>query len=100
MARRLPAREEFAQRVRVRGRRERTPEYEPAMDPAERVVRARPQMMLVMMREELRAIRRHVDAGRTLVLARLAREAQIECLAHRVAAPAVVDRVAEQHLVQ
>src|SRR5207302_4258556 len=87
-------------RERVRDRRERPADHEPAMDPPERVVRARTQMMVIVMREELRAIRRHVDAGRTLLLARLARETQVHRFAHGVAAPAVVDGVAEHHLVE
>src|SRR6185312_595461 len=62
--------------------------------------RSRTQPPLVVMREELRLVRRHVDGDRAVVLAALALQAEIECLGDRLAAPAVLDDVAAHHLEQ
>src|SRR5579863_3645815 len=52
------------------------------------------------MREELGLVGRHVDVDRTIALAALARQAQVERLLHIFIAPAIGENVAVQHLPQ
>src|SRR5579884_250857 len=88
---------------RVRGERIRKPrrlrrEPCPEHDQAERVRLSRTQPAFVVVREELRLVGRHVDADRTLVLAALAGEAEVERLLDLFRAPAAVEGLAAHHL--
>src|SRR6185312_4252974 len=58
------------------------------------------QPAAIVVRQKFRLVRGHVDVHRTIALATLARQAQVERLAYRIAAPAVRDRFAAQHLEQ
>ena len=60
----------------------------PPMDQAHRVRRPRSEPTGVVMRSELRLVRRHVDVDRALAFAALARQAQVERLFDVVVAPA------------
>src|SRR5512142_1264669 len=53
-----------------------------------------------MVREELRLVRRHVNVQRTVTLAALARETQVERLVDALVGPAARDRIALHHLEQ
>ena len=59
---------------------------------------AGPQPVLVIVRQELGFVRRHVHVHRTIALASLAGEAQIERVENLFALPAVADHVAVHHL--
>ena len=74
---------------RVGGRRRHRSEPQPAVDHAERVRMKGASPAVVVVREELGAIRRDVDVGRALGLARLARQAQVERLLDVLVLPAV-----------
>src|SRR5262249_55340119 len=74
-------------------RQRRPPHYQ-----AHAVGGARPQPAFVVMGEEFGLVSRHVDRDRTIVLAALALEAEIERLAYALLAPAFVERVAAHHL--
>ncbi len=59
-----------------------------------------PQPSLVVLVQELRLVRRHVDVDRALALARLARQTQVERLADLFRTPGVRQGLAAQHLAQ
>src|SRR5690606_2363761 len=71
-----------------------------AGQPAHRVVRRGPDPMLVALVEVLRLVAGHVDADRTVDLAALAGQAQIQRLPDLRRLPAPGDGLAEQHLLQ
>ncbi len=82
-------------------RRARTgDEREPARQPPQRVVRGRAAASGVVVVEELRLVRGHVDADRAVAAAALAGQAQVERVPDLRGAPAVGDDLARQHLVQ
>ena len=70
------------------------------VDPPERVRMTRSRPSLVVMREELRLQRRHVDTDRTVLRAALAGEAEVERLEHLLGPPELellpVDHLPEQ----
>ena len=70
----------------------------PPVDQPHRVGRAWTQPAGIVMSEELRLVRRHVDVDGAVALASLAGEAEIERLVHGVAPPAVAERVPLHHL--
>ncbi len=69
----------------------------PPVDEGDRVVAARAQPALVVVREELGLVGRHVDVDRALVLAGLAGQAQLEGLGDVVVAP-TAELVPAEHL--
>ena len=71
----------------------------PPRDEAHRVGGAGAQPPLVVVRQELGLVRRHVDAHGAVLLAALARQAEVERLQHLVALPQV-DLGAGHHLEQ
>ena len=68
------------------------------MDEPHRVRGPRSQAPFVVVREELGLIGRHVDVHRTVALAAFAGEAQVECVLDVRVLPALIERVAVQHL--
>src|SRR5436190_23938559 len=68
------------------------------MHEAHRVRGPRPQTPFVVMREELRLVRRHVDIHRTFALASLAGKTEIERVLHVLVLPSAVERIALEHL--
>ena len=73
---------------------------QPVRQPPEQVVAPRPEPAAVVLVEELRLVRRHVDAGRAVRPAAAAGEAQVERLAHVGRAPAVVRERARHELLE
>src|SRR5690349_618602 len=73
-------------------------ELRPPVDEAHRVGGPRAKAAGVVMGPELGLVRRHVDVHRTLALAALAGEAEIERLLDLVVAPAVIELVAVHQL--
>ena len=53
-------------------------------------------MVLVVVRQELRLVRRHVDVHRAVALAALARQAQVERVVDLLALPSVGDDVTDR----
>ena len=84
--------------ISVRRPRRHRREPRPPVDPAHRVGVPGPQPALVVVREELGLVGGHVDVHRALGLASLARQAEVERLADRLALPALLHRVALEHL--
>ena len=72
----------------------------PARQPAQRVVRARPQPAGVGVVQHLRLVRRHVDPGRAVPRTALAGQAEIERRVHLRRPPAGWTSVAVDHLLQ
>ena len=70
------------------------------MNQAERPGRPRTEAPLVVVRQEFRLVGRHVDVHRTLALAALAREAQVEGFADPLVLPRAVDWIPFEHLPQ
>ena len=100
LARGMRAREELREPRAHEGVRERgllRGDARGLVDQSERVCRARSQAPPVVMREELRLERRHVDAHGAVVCAALAGEAQVERVVHLPGAPHV-EVAAVQHL--
>ena len=72
----------------------------PARQPAQRVVRRGTQPAPVALMEHLGLVGRHVDTGRAVRQATLARQAQVERLVHLRGSPATGDGRAVDHLLQ
>ncbi len=72
----------------------------PFADAAHGVRLQRPRATLVVVRQELGLVARHVGVRRAVAAAALAGEAQVERLLHLLALPAVGDHLAAQHLVE
>src|SRR5689334_18052534 len=67
------------------------------LNPAHRIGRSWTPASIIMVRPELGFVGRHVDIDRTITLASLAGQAQIERFLDRRAAPSLVDRPAMKH---